>query len=449
MQASRPNPTKTIIRVTAGNMLEVYDLLVFGFYAREIGQTFFPSTDPYASLLASLATFGVGYLMRPIGAVFLGTYVDKVGRRKGLLVTLALMSAGTLTVALTPGYASIGLLAPTLILLGRLLQGFSAGAEQGSVSVYLAEIAPPGRTGFYVSWQSASTQISAVLAAVLGVALNTLLTADQLLAWGWRVPMLVGCAIIPLLFVLRSSLPETVAFLAHKPARLAEVMRSMAVNWVVMLLGAVLALMTTVSFYMLNAYTPTFGRDVLHLSRLDSLLVTFCVAGANFIWLPLGGALSDRIGRLPLLIVCTAGAVLTAYPAMLWLVDSPSFGRLLLVELWLSVLYGFFNGAMIVFLAELMPRAARIGGFSLAYSLAATLGGFTPAIATWLIHATADRAIPGAWLSFAAFVALLAALALRRRHAAAKALLDADIALNALGQQSDDGASPPQLAQPV
>ena len=235
--------------------------------------------------------------------------------------------------------------------------------------------------------------------------------------------------IIPLLFVLRRSLPETKAFLAHRQMKFAEILASVAANWSLMLQGALVAVMTTVSFYMLNAYTPTFGREVLHLTRLDSLLVTLVVAAANFIWLPLGGALSDRIGRMPILLACTGGAVLTAYPAMLWLVSDPSFIRLLIVELWLSVLYGFFNGAMIVFLVEVMPRAVRISGFSLAYSLAATLGGFTPAIATALIHTTGNRAMPGAWTSLAAVVAMLAALSLRRRHTAARAQLQADAAL--------------------
>jgi MFS family permease len=404
----------TIVRVCVGNCLEVYDLLIFGYFASEIGHAYFPSDNQYASLLATLATFGAGYLMRPLGAFILGAYIDRVGRRRGLMVTLTLMAIGTLSIALTPGYATIGILAPVIVIAGRLLQGFSAGAEQGGVSVYLAEIAPPGRMGFFVSWQSASTQLSAVLASSLSVFLTAVLTPAQIGLWGWRVPMLVGCLLVPLLFILRRSLAETSAFENRIKPTTGELFGSMAANWPIVVLGAFVAGMTTVSFYTLNGYTPTFGREVLHLTRLDSLLVTLFVACANFVWLPLGGAVSDRLGRLPVLLTCTMLAVLTAYPAMAWLVAAPSFAKLLLVELWLSVLYGLFNGAMIVFLIEIVPTRLRTLGFSVAYSMAAVLGGFTPAIDTWLIHATANRAMSGAWMGVAAFAAFVATLSLRR-----------------------------------
>jgi MFS family permease len=172
--------------------------------------------------------------------------------------------------------------------------------------------------------------------------------------------------------------------------------------------------MTTVSFYMITAYTPTFGNSVLHLANLDSLVVTLCIGASNLFWLPVMGALSDRVGRRPLLMICTILMLVTAYPAMLWLVREPSFARLLAVELWLSFLYGSYNGAMVVFLTEIMPIDVRTSGFSLAYSLAtAVFGGFTPAISTYLIHLTGNRAIPGLWLSFAAACGIVAALLAR------------------------------------
>jgi MFS family permease len=169
--------------------------------------------------------------------------------------------------------------------------------------------------------------------------------------------------------------------------------------------------MTTVSFYMITAYTPTFGSSVLHLASIDSLIVTLCVGASNLFWLPVMGALSDRIGRRPLLLVCTTLMLITAYPVMLWLVAAPSFSRLLAVELWLSFIFGSYNGAMVVFLTEIMPISVRTTGFALAYSLAtAIFGGFTPAISTYLIHLTANRAIPGLWLSLAAGCGLVASL---------------------------------------
>src|SRR6185295_1023805 len=207
---------KSVVRVSSGNFLEMYDFMVFGYYASAIGAAFFPSGNPYVSLMLALMTFGAGFLMRPLGAVVLGAYADRHGRRAGLVLTLGLMSIGIVSIACVPGYASIGLMAPILVLGGRLLQGFSAGMELGGVSVYLSEIATPGHKGFYVSWQSASQQMAVMFAALIGVSLNTTLAPASMASWGWRVPLLIGCAIIPFLFRLRRSLEETDEFLARR-----------------------------------------------------------------------------------------------------------------------------------------------------------------------------------------------------------------------------------------
>ncbi|APT56214.1 MFS transporter [Roseomonas gilardii] len=422
--SSRKDQIKNVFRVASGNFLEMYDFTVYGYYAAAIGRTFFPSQNPFASLMASLAAFGVGFLMRPLGALVLGAYIDRHGRRNGLLLTLAMMAVGTLSIAVVPGYATIGLMAPVLVLIGRLLQGFSAGVELGGVSVYLSEIATPGNKGFYVSWQSGSQQVAVIFAALLGVTLASLLSPAQMDAWGWRVPLLVGCLIVPYLFYIRRSLPETEAFLEqtrHRRPTAGEILRSVAANWQVVLLGMMMVTMTTVSFYLITAYTPTYGREVLHLASTDALIVTLCVGVSNLIWLPIGGAISDRLGRFPVLVACTVLAIATAYPVISWLVAAPSFDRLLLSLLWLSFLYGSYNGAMVVYLTEIMPAEVRTSGFSLAYSLAtATFGGFTPAICTWLIEVTGNRAIPGLWLSVAAVLGLVATLLSHRRAMAAE-----------------------------
>ena len=412
MTATRTTAFRSIARVASGNFLEMYDFMVFGYYAAAIGRAFFPSGNAYLSLLLSLTTFGAGFLMRPLGAIVLGAYADRHGRRAGLLLTLSLMSIGILTIACTPGYATLGVLAPLLVLIGRLLQGFSAGMELGGVSVYLAEIAPPGRKGFYVSWQSASQQIAVMIAASVGVVLTSRLSPEAMDQWGWRVPLLLGCFIVPFLFVLRRSLPETEQFAARqRRPRTAEILVSLYSNRKVVLIGALLVVMTTVSFYLITAYTPTFGSSVLQLSSLDSLWVTLCVAASNLVWLPIMGALSDRIGRKPLLLACTLALLVSAYPVMLWLTAAPSFSRLLVTDFWLSFVYASYNGAMVVFLTELMPVSVRTSGFALAYSLAtAIFGGFTPVICTYLIHTTHNPAIPGAWLSLAAACGLVATL---------------------------------------
>jgi MFS family permease len=399
----------------------MYDFMVFGYYAAAIGKAFFPGGSPFVSLMLSLMTFGAGFLMRPLGAIVLGAYTDRHGRRAGLLLTLSLMSVGIVSIALTPGYARIGLIAPLLVLCGRLLQGFSAGMELGGVSVYLSEIATPGHKGFYVSWQSGSQQIAVMFAALVGVLLSNGLSPEQMLSWGWRVPLLIGCAIIPFLFWLRRSLQETDEFIARKSRpSISQILGSLKVNWKIVLIGTMMVTMTTVSFYMITAYTPTFGSSVLHLAPMDSLVVTLCVGASNLFWLPIMGSLSDRVGRRPLLFGFTILMLVSAYPAMLWLVHEASFSRLLAVELWLSFIYGSYNGAMVVYLTEIMPIEVRTSGFALAYSLAtAIFGGFTPAISYYLSNATHNPAVPGLLLSAAALLGLIGAYFARPQRAAA------------------------------
>ena len=415
--SDRASKLWAVVRVSVGNFLEMYDFMVFGYYATAIARAFFPRTSEYASLMLSLATFGSGYLMRPLGAIVLGAYIDHHGRRKGLLLTLGLMAVGTLTIGCVPGYQTIGLFAPLIVVLGRLVQGLSAGVEIGGVSVYLAEVATTGHKGFYVSWQSASQQVAVIFAALLGLILATVLPPPEMQAWGWRIPLLIGSMLIPFVFLLRRSLTETAEFLArkHRPNS-SEILRTVISNWRLVVLGMMLSTTTTVTFYLITAYTPTFGSTVLHLSSTQSMIVTLCVGLCNFICLPLSGALSDRIGRRPLLILFSICALVTAYPALYWLVSGVSFSRLLMVELWFSVIFGGYNGAMVVFLTEIMPVKVRTAGFSLAYSLATGIfGGFTPAVSTYLIHETGNRAMPGAWLSLAGAMGLTATLLLHSR----------------------------------
>jgi len=410
----------TVLRVTSGNFLEMFDFFLFGFYATYISKAFFPAGSDFASLMLTFMTFGAGFLMRPLGAILLGAYVDQIGRRKGLIMTLCIMACGTILIAFVPGYATIGLLAPFLVLIGRLLQGFSAGVELGGVSVYLSEMATPGNKGFYVSWQSGSQQVAVMFAAVIGYVLNLALMPADVAAWGWRVPFFIGCMIVPFLFYIRRSLEETEEFLErkHHPS-MPEIFASLAQNWRIVLLGMLLVVMTTISFYTITVYTPTFGKNVLKLTDTESLLVTFCVGLSNFIWLPVMGALSDRLGRKPLLLVFSALTVLTAYPALSWLVGNATFLHMLLVLLWLSFLYGSYNGAMVVALTEIVPVSVRTAGFSLAYSLATALfGGFTPLVSTWLIEATGNSAAPAFWMSFGGACGLVATLVVYRERSA-------------------------------
>jgi MFS transporter, MHS family, citrate/tricarballylate:H+ symporter len=405
-----------ILRATSGNFLEQFDFFLFGFYASYIAKAFFPSENETAALLNAFGVFWLGALMRPVGAIVLGAYIDRIGRRKGLIVTLAIMAIGTVTIALCPTYASIGVAAPVIVLVGRLLQGFSAGVELGGVSVYLAEVATPGNRGFYTSFQSASQQVAIFVAAIIGYGLSEMMAPATVAAWGWRIPFFIGCLIIPFIFFLRRTLEETPEFLAMKKhPSTSEVFSSAAVNWKIIVLGMMMAVLTTTTFYFITVYTPTFGKTVLKLSTQEALLVTLLVAVTNFIWNPVGGAVSDRLGRRPVLLTIASLSLVTAYPALHWLVAAPTFGKLLAVQMMFSFYFGVYSGTMLGALVEVVPAHVRTTCFSLAFALAAGLfGTFTPFAATWLIDHTGDKASPGYWLMCAATLGIIAALAIYR-----------------------------------
>jgi MFS transporter, MHS family, citrate/tricarballylate:H+ symporter len=418
--ASTQSKFGAVLRATAGNFLEMFDFFLFGLYAAPIGKAFFATGDVFTDTSLALIVFWLGALMRPLGAIFLGAYVDSVGRRKGLIVTLAIMAVGTIIIAVTPAYASIGIVAPIVVVIGRLLQGFSAGVELGGVSVYLAEISKPGMKGFYTSFQSASQQVAVFVGALIGYGLDQSLSASEISAWGWRIPFLIGCLIVPVLFVLRRSLEETPEFLAkkHHPTP-AEIYRSVAENWAIVLQGMLLVVLTTVSFYFITVYTPDFGKS-LNLSTGDALLVTLLVAFTNFVWLPIGGALSDRVGREPVLLATGALVLAAAYPALAWLAAEPTFVKLIGVEMLLSCAYGLYNGAMVAALTEVVPANVRASCFALAYSLATALfGTSTPIVSKQLIHRFGDSA-PALWLCAAALCSIAGVLSLYRRSAAAQ-----------------------------
>jgi MFS transporter, MHS family, citrate/tricarballylate:H+ symporter len=412
-----------ILRSTSGNFLEQFDFFLFGFYAAPISKAFFPTGNETTELMLTFTTFWLGALMRPVGAIVLGAYLDRIGRRKGLIVTLTIMAIGTITIAFAPTYANIGIFAPIIVLIGRLLQGFSAGVELGGVSIYLFEIATPGNKGFYTSFQSASQQVAILFAAIIGFALSQSLDQTVIAAWGWRIPFFIGCLIVPFIFVIRRSLEETPEFLAQrKHPTTSEILSSMLANWQTMFLGMNLVALTTVMFYFITVYTPTFGQRVLKLSEFDSLVVTILVAITNFIWLPIGGAISDRIGRKPVLLTIATLALVTAYPALRWLVGNPTFGNMLAVEMLFSFYFGMYNGAMVAALSEIVPPHVRASGFSLAFSLAAALfGTFTPLASTFLIRASDNQASPGFWLMFAAYCSIMATAAFYRTNTSAAA----------------------------
>jgi len=407
---------KPIVQVAAGNALEIYDFMIYGYYAKYIGQAFFPATNQYVSLMLALMTFAIGFLARPVGAIVLGSYTDHHGRRKGLILSLSLMSLGIISVACTPSYATIGFLAPLLVVAGRLLQGFSAGAELGGVVVYLAEIAPPNRRAFYTCWQVGSQQFAVMAASIIGVILFNMLSPADLASWGWRVPLLLGCGVMPVMFWLRASLAETEVFARKKKTpNFTEICTSLVGDWRIILLCMSTVTFATVTSQTIQTYAPTYIAS-LNLGVLAGFVTLFFVGLVTLICLPLCALVADRVNRRSMLIVVTLTAAVTAYPLLAWLAAAPSVLRFVVFELWFSFMYAAYSSVQVATMVELVPAHARTSGYSFAQAVAAAVfGGFTPAICTWLNHAFNNNAMVGVWLAVNAVIGLLAALAMDKR----------------------------------
>ena len=395
-------PIRGRVAVIIGNFLEFYDFLVFTFFAVMIGNAFFPGESEIARLLGALATFGAGFLTRPVGAAVIGAYADRAGRRAALSITLVLMSIGSAMVALTPSYAQIGLAAPVILLLARLIQGFSAGGEVGAATTYLLESAPKHQRAAVTSWQGQSQQLATIAGSLVGVVLAAALSREQLYAWGWRVPFLLGILVGPVGLYIRRQLPEIVGP-AHSGDRavLTELLRHY-VRPVV--LGVLIICGGTVSTYVFN-YMTTFALTTLRLSPSVGTILTFTGAIAGMGGL-LAGVWLDRFGRKPMLIASRVVFLAIIYPCYLGM-TSPDATAATIVAL--NVLLNFCSavglGAIYVFLSEAFPRAVRSSGLGLLYALGVTIfGGTTQFVVAWLIDWTKDPMVL-AWYQLVASLA--------------------------------------------
>jgi MHS family proline/betaine transporter-like MFS transporter len=343
--ASRSLHTRAVVAAVIGNALEWYDLTVFGFLTVVIAQLFFPVGNDYSSMLLTTATFGVAFVMRPIGGIVLGLYADRAGRKAALLLVIALMTLGILLLAIAPPYSAIGIGAPLMIVLGRLLQGFSAGGEFGSSTALLIEAAPFSKRGFYGSWQMASQAAALLLGAVVGALITHGLSPEALKSWGWRVPFILGLIIGPIGFYIRRHLSDSEVFLlAQKTARratLGEVFRCHTRD-VLCGLGAVIAL--TVTIYVLISYLPTFAVKQLKLPYAQSFYAVIVGNLLLTVLSPLTGAWSDRIGRKGLSLWSLVLTLVIIYPLFAWLAAEPSVSKLILVQALLSITLSGYYG---------------------------------------------------------------------------------------------------------
>jgi MHS family proline/betaine transporter-like MFS transporter len=389
---------RTVIAATLGAVLEWFDLLVYAMFAVVLAKQFFPTTDPSVSLLLSLGTFALAWLVRPIGAVVIGMYGDRAGRKPALVLSAGLMMGGTLLTGLLPPYASIGLAAPLLMMLARLLQGFSAGGEFGSATALLAE-QDPARRGFYASLQWSASGFAVFLAASSAFAINSLLTPDQVASWGWRLPYLFGLLIGPAAWYMRSRGEETPEFLATPMAThpVAEVARQDKLR---VLLGAGVVAAGAAGSYTIN-YMPTFAATQLHMGPTTALIGTMVAGAVNTVLPPVFGHWSDIYGRFRIMGLFGALGFCLIYPLFLWVLASPTLFTLIAIQVVVAVVfYCGYYATVPSFLAELFPTRRRTTGISVAYVLAQLVfGGVTPLVVSALISATGNRAAPGLYLA--------------------------------------------------
>ncbi|EJL83287.1 arabinose efflux permease family protein [Herbaspirillum sp. CF444] len=412
-----PQTWRAVISSSIGNALEWFDVLIYGAFAVVIAKLFFPTDNETVSLLVTFATFGVSFFMRPLGAVILGAYSDRVGRKAALSLSIVLMTIGTAMIAFMPTYASIGLWAPAGIVLARLIQGFSAGGEFGSSTAFLVEHAPH-RRGFFSSWQVASQGLSLLMAAAFGAGLNGWLTPEQLYSWGWRLPFLFGLLIGPAGFYIRRHLDESPEFAAAERTE-TPLRDTFSTQKMRLLIGTGSVIMATVSVY-LSLYMPTYAIKQLGMPAWSSYAATLVSGLIMMLASPLVGELSDKHGRTPFMIASSLAFVVLTYPMFLFLTGSPSFINLLLLQIVIGVLMTMYFAAMPALLADIFPVQTRGTGMSLSYNIAVMLfGGFAGLIITWLIQATGNKlsvsyfVIVGATLSFIASAAARYALKLR------------------------------------
>jgi MHS family proline/betaine transporter-like MFS transporter len=409
---------KALVAGSIGNMMEWYDFAVFGFFTSIISQKFFPSTDPVASLLSTFAVYAVGFLMRPLGAFVIGSYGDRVGRKNALTISVLLMAFSTFIMGILPSYDQIGVLAPVVLVIARLIQGFSVGAEWSVSATFLVEYAPEGKRGFYGSWSQVSSGSGILLGSITATLLSTLLTPEALNSWGWRVAFASGLLVGIVGLYMRLKINETPQFQLVEQSNevskqpMLEAIRKYP-REILKVVG--ISMSWTVSFYITMTYLPTYMKTVIKMSFQEAMVTNIIILVFFNGILPLMGILSDRIGRKPLLITSCLGFAILSYPAFM-LINHGGFVFALLPQVVLAIFLAMFSATGPAAFAEQFPTHIRNSALSVGYNIAAALfGGTAPMIATYLISATNNKLAPTFYVIVCALITLTVLIGMKDR----------------------------------
>ncbi|VVE60563.1 membrane protein [Pandoraea captiosa] len=396
----------TIVAATLGNVFECFDLYIYGIMAGTIAKLYFPSSNEVASLLLFLGTFGVTFFMRPLGAIYLGNLGDKIGRKQVMSVSLLMMTVGMLVIALAPTYATIGVLAPVLVVGGRMLQGFSAGGEYGSATALLAEH-NPHRRGFIASWQAATQGLAMMMASAFGAFLTWSLSPEQFQSWGWRIPFLFGAILGPVGMYIRRGTDESAEFVQTRAEKqpMLEMLKHEKTR---LLISTGLIILATITIWM-SVFMPTYASKQFHMDATTAFMGPVVTGGIIFVLSPVIGWLSDEIGRTRTMILAVAAAGLLAHPAFAALQNSPDLSTLVTLQGALGVVIALYFAPLPALMADIFPARIRTSGLSLSYSVGVTLfGGFAPFVLTGLSSITHDPLSPSYYVIFGAVLSALA-----------------------------------------
>ena len=410
---------RAIISCAIGNFVELFDFLIFGLFAAQIAANFFPKTDAIAGLLATFATYGVGFVMRPVGAIVIGAYGDRRGRKQALVLTVGLMATATALTGLVPSYASIGIGAPILLVVCRLVQGFSTGGEWGGAAAFLVEYAPPGKRGLIGSVHQVSVGLALIAGTLSAALLNSWLDKEAMIAWGWRIPFILGFALAPVGLYLRSRVSESPAFartVEKKQVAASPVLEALTGHPLPVLAAFGIAAVGTVGNYTFNIFMPSFATSQLKIPASTAFTSATVAAIVLTLLTPVAGALSDKVGRKPLLLFPAIGYGVLAYPLFSYLVSSPNGQSLMIVQVTAAVLLASLAGPLCAVLSEFFPTKIRFTALSIGYGLSVTIfGGFAPFIGSWLIQATGRPVAPAYFVILAAVISTITIVLMKDR----------------------------------